>query len=100
MYNNIFEFPRIREPQWSSDEKLVAVLVNNRVQIYEDAKFDRYTQHIQAEKLKSFSISPSPAPNYYFSVFTLGMYLLLLISLQLVNVCILQAHKCLVSLNM
>lgn len=60
------------EPQWTSDEKLFALQVNNRVLIYEDAKLDRYTQQISAEKLNSFSVSPSPAPTYYFSVFTLG----------------------------
>lgn len=49
--------------------------MNNRVQIYEDGKLDRYTHHIQADNLKSFSMSPSPAPTYYLSVFTLGKYL-------------------------
>ncbi|XP_047536402.1 eukaryotic translation initiation factor 2A [Vanessa atalanta] len=60
------------EPKWSSDEKLFAILNNNRVLIYEDVKLDHYTHNIQAEKLQSFSISPSAAPNYYFSIFTLG----------------------------
>ncbi|CAH2268752.1 jg23775 [Pararge aegeria aegeria] len=60
------------EPKWSSDEKLFAMLLNNRVLIYEDVNLDRYTQYIQAEKLQSFSISPSMAPAYYFSIFTLG----------------------------
>ncbi|XP_045761274.1 eukaryotic translation initiation factor 2A [Maniola jurtina] len=60
------------EPKWSSDEKLFAMLVNNRVVIYEDVNLDRYTQSIQAEKLQSFSISPSTTPAYYFSIFTLG----------------------------
>ncbi|CAH0747244.1 unnamed protein product [Diatraea saccharalis] len=60
------------EPQWSSDEKLFALQVNNRVLIYEDAKLDRYTHMISVDKLQSFSISPSAAPSYYFSVFTLG----------------------------
>ncbi|CAH0722745.1 unnamed protein product, partial [Brenthis ino] len=60
------------EPKWSTDEKLLAILNNNRVLIYEDVKLDRYTHYIQAEKLQSFSISPSPAPAYYISIFTLG----------------------------
>ncbi|RVE49429.1 hypothetical protein evm_005941 [Chilo suppressalis] len=60
------------EPQWSSDEKLFSLQVNNRVLIYENAKLDRYTHQINAEKLQSFSISPCVAPAYYFSVFTLG----------------------------
>lgn len=61
-----------REPQWSSDEKLFAIQVSNRILIYEDGNLERYTQQIQADKLKSFSLSPSPAPTYYFAVFTLG----------------------------
>lgn len=60
------------EPKWSSDEKLFALHVNNRVLIYEDSILDRFVQQLQAEKLKSFSVSPSPAPTYYFSAFTLG----------------------------
>ncbi|KAL0850018.1 hypothetical protein ABMA28_011928 [Loxostege sticticalis] len=60
------------EPQWSSDEKLFAIQVSNRILIYEDGNLERYTQQIQADKLKSFSLSPSPAPTYYFAVFTLG----------------------------
>ncbi|KAG7304377.1 hypothetical protein JYU34_011317 [Plutella xylostella] len=60
------------EPQWSSDEKLVALQIAGKVLIYEDGKLDRFTHQIQSEKLKSFSISPSPAPAYYFSVFNLG----------------------------
>ncbi|OWR51333.1 putative Eukaryotic translation initiation factor 2A, partial [Danaus plexippus plexippus] len=61
-----------REPKWSADEKLFAILVNNRVLIYEDVKLDHYTHSIQAEKLQAFSISPSLAPAYYISIFTLG----------------------------
>ncbi|CAG9575982.1 unnamed protein product [Danaus chrysippus] len=60
------------EPKWSADEKLFAILVNNRVLIYEDVKLDHYTHSIQAEKLQAFSISPSLAPAYYISIFTLG----------------------------
>ncbi|XP_063834256.1 eukaryotic translation initiation factor 2A [Ostrinia nubilalis] len=60
------------EPQWSSDEKLFALQMNNIIYIYEDGKLERYTKQIKAEKLKSFSISPSPAPTYYFAVFSLG----------------------------
>ncbi|XP_045510592.1 eukaryotic translation initiation factor 2A [Colias croceus] len=60
------------QPKWSSDEKLFAIHANNRILIYEDAKLDRYTHNVQAEKLQAYSISPSPAPAYYFSIFTLG----------------------------
>ncbi|XP_072935820.1 eukaryotic translation initiation factor 2A [Epargyreus clarus] len=60
------------EPKWSSDEKLFAIQINNRILVYEDGKLDRYVQQISAEKLKCFTISPSPAPNYYLSIFTLG----------------------------
>ncbi|CAH0698922.1 unnamed protein product [Spodoptera exigua] len=60
------------EPKWTSDEKLFAVQVNNRVLVYEDGVFDRYVQQLQADKLKCFSVSPSPAPIYYFAAFTLG----------------------------
>ncbi|KOB73753.1 Eukaryotic translation initiation factor 2A [Operophtera brumata] len=56
------------EPRWSSDEKLFAIQMSNRVLIYEDTKLDRYTHHILADNLKSFSMSPSPAPTYYISV--------------------------------
>lgn len=60
------------EPKWTSDEKLFAVQMNNRVLIYEDGVLDRFVQQMQAEKLKCFSVSPSAAPVYYFSAFTLG----------------------------
>ncbi|CAG4963296.1 unnamed protein product [Parnassius apollo] len=60
------------EPNWSSDEKLFAIQMGDRVLIYEDGNLERYTHQIHAEKLKCFSISPSPAPTYYFSIFTLG----------------------------
>lgn len=60
------------EPKWSADEKLFAIQVNSKVLIYEDGQLDKYMMYMQAEKLKSFSLSPSPAPNYYFSIFTLG----------------------------
>ncbi|XP_041974244.1 eukaryotic translation initiation factor 2A isoform X2 [Aricia agestis] len=60
------------EPKWSADEKIFAIQMNNRVLIYEDVKLDRYTHTIQAEKLHSFSMSPSVTPAYYFSIFTLG----------------------------
>ncbi|CAK1599988.1 unnamed protein product [Parnassius mnemosyne] len=60
------------EPNWSSDEKLFAIQIGDRVLIYEDGNLERYTQQIHAEKLKCFSISPSPAPTYYLSIFTLG----------------------------
>nr|XP_049698607.1 eukaryotic translation initiation factor 2A [Helicoverpa armigera] len=60
------------EPKWTSDEKLLALHLNNRVLIYENGELDRYTQQITADKLKSFSVSPSPAPTYYFALFTLG----------------------------
>ncbi|XP_068628355.1 eukaryotic translation initiation factor 2A [Battus philenor] len=60
------------EPQWSSDEKLFAIQIVGKVLLYEDGNFERYTQQIQAEKLKCFSMSPSTAPAYYLSIFTLG----------------------------
>ncbi|XP_059049080.1 eukaryotic translation initiation factor 2A [Achroia grisella] len=60
------------EPQWSSDEKLFCVQMTSRILFYEDGVFDRYVQHLQADKLKSFSLSPSPGPSYYLAVFTLG----------------------------
>ncbi|KAM3966790.1 eukaryotic translation initiation factor 2A [Aphomia sociella] len=60
------------EPQWSSDEKLFCIQMTSRILFYEDGKFDRYIQHLQADKLKSFSLSPSPAPTYYLAVFILG----------------------------
>ncbi|KAI5642236.1 eukaryotic translation initiation factor eIF2A domain-containing protein [Phthorimaea operculella] len=60
------------EPKWTSDEKLCAMLVNGSVLIYEDGKFDRYVKQVQAANLKTFSVSPSVAPNYYISLFTLG----------------------------
>ncbi|XP_045513487.1 eukaryotic translation initiation factor 2A [Pieris brassicae] len=60
------------QPKWSSDEKLFAIHANNRILIYEDAKLDRYTHNIAADKLQAYSISPSPAPAYYLSIFTIG----------------------------
>ncbi|XP_026323322.1 eukaryotic translation initiation factor 2A isoform X2 [Hyposmocoma kahamanoa] len=60
------------EPKWSSDERLFCLLVSGGIQIYENGKLDRYVKQVQMEKLKSFSVSPSPAPNYYLSIFTLG----------------------------
>ncbi|XP_026764409.2 eukaryotic translation initiation factor 2A isoform X1 [Galleria mellonella] len=60
------------EPQWSSDEKLFSIQMTNRILFYEDGKFDRYVQHLQADKLKSFSLSPSPGLSYYLAIFTLG----------------------------
>lgn len=60
-----------REPNWSYDEKLFAIQISGKVLIYEDGNLERYTQQIQAEKLKCFSLSPSTSP-YYFSIFTLG----------------------------
>ncbi|XP_050673371.1 eukaryotic translation initiation factor 2A isoform X1 [Leptidea sinapis] len=59
-------------PKWSSDEKLFTIQSNSKILIYEDAKFDRYTHNVQAQNLQAFSVSPSVAPNYYLSVFTLG----------------------------
>lgn len=67
---NIFIF--YREPKWSSDEKLFAIQLNNRIIIYEDADLTVSKNQFSADKLKAFSISPSPGPNYYISVFTLG----------------------------
>lgn len=60
------------EPKWSSDEKLFALQLNNRVLIHENGDLNRFVQQLQAEKLQSFSLSPSPEPTYYFSTFTLG----------------------------
>ncbi|XP_022826159.1 eukaryotic translation initiation factor 2A [Spodoptera litura] len=60
------------EPKWTSDEKLFAIHMNNRVLIYEDGILDRFVQQLQADKLKCFSVSPSAAPLYYFAAFTLG----------------------------
>ncbi|KAL4715260.1 hypothetical protein ACJJTC_007842 [Scirpophaga incertulas] len=60
------------EPQWSSDEKYFILKISNRILIHEDANLDHFKQQIIKEKLQSFSISPSPAPCYYISVFTLG----------------------------
>lgn len=53
--------------------------MNNRVLIYENDDFDKYVNQLQAEKLKSFSVSPSPAPTYYFSAFTLGEHLIMIL---------------------
>ncbi|XP_028028388.1 eukaryotic translation initiation factor 2A [Bombyx mandarina] len=60
------------EPKWSTDEKLFAIQLNNKIQIYEDGNLERYVHQYSAEKLKAFSLSPSPSPNYYIAVFTLG----------------------------
>ncbi|XP_048005469.1 eukaryotic translation initiation factor 2A isoform X2 [Leguminivora glycinivorella] len=60
------------EPKWSADEKIFAIQAGNRVLIYEDGNFERYSHTINAEKLNCFSIAPSAAPTYYFSIFTLG----------------------------
>ncbi|GBP22933.1 Eukaryotic translation initiation factor 2A [Eumeta japonica] len=60
------------EPKWTTDEKYFAMQVNQRVLIYQDGNFDQYAHEIKCDNLRTFSISPSPAPSYYFSTFSIG----------------------------
>ncbi|KAK0179649.1 hypothetical protein PV327_005384 [Microctonus hyperodae] len=50
------------EPQWSSDEKLCGILVNNDVIFYENADFTKITQRINWSKVNKYRISPGNAP--------------------------------------
>ncbi|XP_051164152.1 eukaryotic translation initiation factor 2A [Leptopilina boulardi] len=50
------------EPQWSSDEKIFGMLVNNDVLLYEDVNFEKIVHRINLSKIGKFSIAPGPAP--------------------------------------
>lgn len=63
-----------REPKWSSDEKLLALQLGSRINIYMDGQLDRFAHYIQTDNVKTFSVSPSVAPNYYISIFTPGKF--------------------------
>ncbi|OXU26913.1 hypothetical protein TSAR_000356 [Trichomalopsis sarcophagae] len=49
-------------PQWSSDEKICGMLVNNDVVLYEDSNFDVVLHRINVAKVAKFSIAPGGAP--------------------------------------
>ncbi|XP_033227264.1 eukaryotic translation initiation factor 2A [Belonocnema kinseyi] len=50
------------EPQWSSDEKICGMLVNNDVVLYEDVNFERAAHRINVAKIAKFSIAPGAVP--------------------------------------
>ncbi|XP_058802809.1 eukaryotic translation initiation factor 2A [Phymastichus coffea] len=50
------------EPQWSSDEKVCGMLVNNDVVLYEDSNFEKVLHRINVVKVAKFSIAPGAAP--------------------------------------
>ncbi|XP_014206946.1 eukaryotic translation initiation factor 2A [Copidosoma floridanum] len=50
------------EPEWSKDEKVCGMLINNDVVLYEDSNFDKILHRINMAKIGRFSIAPSTAP--------------------------------------
>ncbi|XP_012279013.1 eukaryotic translation initiation factor 2A isoform X2 [Orussus abietinus] len=50
------------EPQWSTDEKICGMLINNNVVLYESAIFDKVIHRINVAKIAKFSISSGNAP--------------------------------------
>ena len=51
-----------REPQWSSDEKICGILVNNDVVLYEAVNFERTAHRINVSKVAKFGIAPGGLP--------------------------------------
>ncbi|XP_076751618.1 eukaryotic translation initiation factor 2A isoform X1 [Xylocopa sonorina] len=52
------------EPQWTSDEKVCAIIVGANVVLYEDVNFNKVMYRINVAKVAKFSISPSNSPYY------------------------------------
>lgn len=51
-----------REPEWSSDEKLCGMLLNNEAVFFEDANFSKPAHRFSSGKIDYISISPGEAP--------------------------------------
>lgn len=62
-----------RQPQWSSDEKVCGMLVNNDVVLYEDSNFEKVVHRINVAKVAKFSIAPGVAP-YHVLCYMPGWY--------------------------
>lgn len=50
------------EPQWTSDERICGMLVNNRVVLYENADFSTILHRINMASIAKFSIAPGNPP--------------------------------------
>lgn len=59
-FHNVIRLPR--EPQWSSDEKICAMLVNTHVVFYENADFSKIVHKINIGNVAKFSVAPGNAP--------------------------------------
>lgn len=59
------------QPEWSSDEKILARNLNMEVQVYETNAMESLTKRMTDLKVANFSVSPSHAP-YYFLCYIQG----------------------------
>ena len=64
----------LREPQWSGDEALCAMLINGEVVLYENANFEKHALKISVTKGGKFGISPGNNAPYHILCYLPGKY--------------------------